>query len=276
MIDIRIMAENDIAFAVSMTDMERWGYLATDFGRLISLEPKGCFVAWQENTPVGIVTTSSYGSYAFIGTLIVNKSYRGAKIGEALMINSIDYLGKRGVTTIELDGVFEALSLYRRLGFKDKYFSYRFNTIAEKGDGEPQRFEPSMLADLIVFDKNMTGLERERYLTAFAEDFADSIYILKTDAVHAYAVVRPRAEKRIALGPMVADSLESAERLILPILKKYNGYRIGIGVLEPNRLFIELLRRLKFQHTVPCLRMYLGRRLQYEEHICGIISPEKG
>jgi ribosomal protein S18 acetylase RimI-like enzyme len=276
MIDIRIMSEKDIDFAVSMTDMESWGYLGSDFKRLISLEPKGCFVAWQENTPVGIVTTSSYDNYGFIGTLIVDRPYRDAKIGEALMINSIDYLGKKGVTTIELDGVFEAVSLYRRLGFKDKYFSYRLNKIVEDGEGEPQNFEPSMLDELIAFDREMTGLARERHLIRFAEDFANSIYVIKTDALRTYAVVRPHAEKRITVGPMIADSPESGEKLLLSILNKFNGYRLGLGVPEPNRQFIELLRRLKFQHTVPSLRMYLGRRLNYEEHICCIISPEKG
>lgn len=276
MIDIRIMTKKDIAFAVSMTDMECWGYLASDFKRLIFLESRGCFVAWQEDTPVGIVTTSSYGSYAFIGTLIVDKPYRGTKVGEALMIHSIDYLGKKGVTTIELDGVFEAVSLYRRLGFKDKYFSYRLSKILEGGEGDAQRFEPSMLDELITFDREMTGLARERHLTRFAEDFADSIYIHKNDVIHAYAVVRPSGENRIAIGPMVADSAESGERLLLSILNKYNGYRIGLGVLESNRRFIDFLRRRKFQHTVPSLRMYLGRLLNYEENVYCIISPEKG
>jgi ribosomal protein S18 acetylase RimI-like enzyme len=276
MIDIRIMSEKDIAFAVSMTDIEKWGYLSSDFKRLISLEPKGCFVAWKEDTPVGIVTTSSYEDYGFIGTLIVDKLSRGAKIGGALMVECIDYLGRKGVTTIELDGVFEAVSLYRRLGFKDKYFSYRLSKIVESGKGDPQRFEPSMLDELVAFDRKMTGLARERHLVRFARDFSDSIYVNKPDAMRAYAVARPRGENSVAIGPMIADSPESGGKLLLSILARYKGYRLGLGVPEPNRRFVEFLRRLEFQHTVPSLRMYLGRRLNYEEHMCCIISPEKG
>jgi len=276
MIDIRVMTDKDIDFGLKMTDMEKWGYLRSDFERLIYFEPKGCFIAYQDNVPVGLVTTSSYGDYAFLGTLIVDKPYRGAKIGQMLMEHSIDYLREKGVATIELDGVFQAVPLYRRVGFKDKYLSYRLTKIVEGRNHSLERFQPEMLDELIVFDKCMTGLERERYLARFAEDFCKSIYICKIDGLKAYAIVRPRAEKRVTVGPMVSENSGYAEMLLHSIMAKYSGYMINLGVLETNRAFVELLRCLGFIYNDPCLRMYLGEYRDYERHIYGIISAEKG
>ena len=129
-----------------------------------------------------------------------------------------------------------------------------------------------------VLDSIRMGLEqlKSEYNVICVDSGRKCIDLLKNDMIQAYAVVRPQTEDRAAIGPMVADKYESAEKLLLSLLKKYNGYRIGMGVPETNRRFIELLRRMNFQHSVPSLRMYQGRRLNYEEHICCIISPEKG
>ena len=124
-ISMSTMTESDIAFATEMTDREKWGYLQEDFRRLIYFEPDGCFVARMHGKNIGMVTTPSYGDYAFLGCLIVKDEFRGVGIGASLMNEAIDYLNKKGVQTIELDSVFPALSLYRPLGFKDKYLSLR-------------------------------------------------------------------------------------------------------------------------------------------------------
>ncbi|MBD3218560.1 MAG: GNAT family N-acetyltransferase, partial [candidate division Zixibacteria bacterium] len=74
--------------------------------------------------------TSRYEDYAFMGPVIVKEEFRGDGIGEKLMALGMDHLKSRGVNSIELDAVFLAMSLYRRLGFKDKHFSYRFRKVS--------------------------------------------------------------------------------------------------------------------------------------------------
>ena len=80
-ISMSIMTESDIAFAIEMTDREKWGYLQEDFRRLIYFEPGGCFVARTHGKNIGMVTTTSYRDYAFLGCLIVREEFRGAGIG---------------------------------------------------------------------------------------------------------------------------------------------------------------------------------------------------
>lgn len=128
------MMEDDIKFATKLTLYEKWGYKEKDLRRLIYFEPEGCFIAWKNEERVGMVTTTSYGDYAFLGCLIVRKEERGGELGTKLMEHAINVLKKKGVKTIELDGVFPAVSLYRRLKLKDKYLSLRFMRKATGGN----------------------------------------------------------------------------------------------------------------------------------------------
>jgi ribosomal protein S18 acetylase RimI-like enzyme len=127
MIDISLMTEADIPFAVEMTTIEGWGHSAADFERLLFLAPEGCFVAGSGGRRLGMITTTRHGDFAFLACLIVREEARRQGIGRQLLRRAISYLESVGVTSMELDGVFKAAPLYRRVGFKDKYLSLRLH-----------------------------------------------------------------------------------------------------------------------------------------------------
>ena len=121
--NIRTMTRDDLRYMADLAREENWGNGLTDYNRLYDLEPEGCFVAENDDHPVGTITSIVYNSYAFLASLIVDKKERGKGVGTALMKIAMSYLQSKGVPTIELDGVLEAAPLYRRLGFQDKYLS---------------------------------------------------------------------------------------------------------------------------------------------------------
>ena len=276
MIKISVMGEKDIAFAYHLANEEKWGYLEKDFRRLIYFEPEGCFVALKDKEKVGMVTTTSYKDYAFLGCLIVRKDERGKGIGETLMNHAINYLINKGIKTIELDGVFFAVSLYRRLGFKDKYLSLRFKGKGENNYNKALPYDPQMANEIVNFDKEKTGLSRERIIRKFLEEFRNSVYIIKKKNISAYAIVRSRAEEHFTIGPLIAENQEVAEVLLCSIMAKYTKKILTIGVPEINQDSIRMLLRNGFNYIEPSLRMYLGERKNYEKNLFGIIAPEKG
>lgn len=277
MLEISVMTgDDDIAFATEMTDVEQWGYLPSDFKRLIEFEPEGCFIGRVDGAPVGIVTSTSYDNFAFIGSLIVKKDSRGGGIGEKLMNTAIDYLTGRGVKTIELDGVFAAASLYRRLGFMDKYLSLRFAREASDDYGELYPCPPELEQDIINFDRQATGLNRGRILSCYFKNKSVSYYAVKEETLRAYALVRKRAGGVFAIGPLVADDRMYAESLLLSLLKKYGTRNLEIGVPALNPEIIDLLLENGFRYNLPSLRMYRGPRVDYERNVYGIFSAEKG
>ena len=276
MLNITTMTEDDIAFAVKMTDIERWGYLPDDFKKLMLFEPKGCFVAFKDDRPVGMVTTTSYDKYAFIGSLIVARGTRKEGIGEKLMQTAIDYLEGKGVTTIELDGVFAAASLYRRLGFKDKYLSLRFSREVSKEYGELFSCPRELEGEIVDFDRKAIGLNRARLLSAYFNEDGYSIYAIRENEIKAYILIRKRAGGVFAIGPLVASDQMYAETLLLSVLKKYGPRKLLTGVPAINRGMISLLIENGFIYNMPSLRMYRGPRVEYEENVYCIFSAEKG
>ena len=270
------MTEADLAFAVKCTDIENWGYLPDDFRRLMLFQPGGCFVARSTGRQIGIVTTTGYGRYAFVGSLIVLKKYRGVGAGELLMRRAIDHLEARGVRTIELDGVFEAVSLYRRLGFVDKYHSLRFHRLPQKMTGRAPSVRVPSLEELLTYDKSRTSISRGHILEHYYRHSDQSFFATGAKAMCGYVLVRPTAANHIALGPMVADDLKSCRTLMRAVLARYAHRSIGMGVPEGNGEMIDLVRGLGFRSLAPSLRMYRGRRKDYEKYIRSILSPEKG
>ena len=276
MLNITTMTEDDIAFAVKMTDIERWGYLPDDFKKLMLFEPMGCFVAYKDDRPVGMVTTTSYDKYAFIGSLIVARGTRKEGIGEKLMQTAIDYLEGKGVTTIELDGVFAAASLYRRLGFKDKYLSLRFSREVSKEYGELFSCPRELEGEIVDFDRKAIGLNRARLLSAYFNEDGYSIYAIRENEIKAYILIRKRAGGVFAIGPLVASDQMYAETLLLSVLKKYGPRKLLTGVPAINRGMVSLLIENGFIYNIPSLRMYRGPRVEYEENVYCIFSAEKG
>ncbi len=271
------MTEADIGFAVSMTDYERWAYLEDDFKRLIKLSPEGCFVAWENDKRIGMITSVTYADYAFLGCLIVRKEYRGRKIGEALIHRAIDHLHGRSVRCIELDGVFSAASLYRRLGFKDKYLSLRFARYPS-GRAE-QKKEPAGSCspeELTSFDFAQTGINRKELLNCYFPEFANSLYVTGNNRLTGYAFVTPRKGGFLKIGPMVTKNKKSAGQILSDILKDYGGGTIVIGVPAVNTAATTIMLRMGFIHGPPALRMYLGEKRDYETSIYGIAAADKG
>jgi GNAT superfamily N-acetyltransferase len=276
MLEITRMTHHDIPFTVRLVDGEGWGHAAADLARLLDFEPSGCFLARWNRRRVGMVTTTSFGAFAFLGMLIVRPGARGRGIGAALLATAIDYLRDKGVRTIELDGVFAAAPLYRRLGFKDKYLSLRVYLPAARGRATRVPLAQEYIEDIIALDRTSTGLDRERVIRRLIDDYNGSFCLIKKGKLLAYAVAKPRASGFVTLGPFLAQNRNAAASLISGIQAKHKGRKIVLGVPEIHREAVDMFSRKGYLHSEPSLRMYLGSRRNYEKDIYGIIAPEKG
>jgi ribosomal protein S18 acetylase RimI-like enzyme len=270
------MTESDVPFAVSLTDQEGWGHTAADFSRLMRLEPEGCFLARENDQPVGMITSTRHGDYAFLGDLIVRPGDRGHGIGAALMTHAVAYLQSHGVRTIELDGVFAAVSLYRRLGFRDKYLSLRFRRERSFVEAKTVPRGSCTIDELIAYDRARTGLDRGQVLTQFMHEFSDHLFVDRTRDIEGYAFLRAAADGLLNIGPLVADRADTAASLLSAIIAACGGHNLGIGIPEINRAGVALLRRHGFLYRPPSLRMSMGERQGYESSTYAICSPEKG
>lgn len=266
-------------FAKSLTDVEEWGHQASDFERLIELDPAGCFVAWDKEERVGIATTISYNEFAFLGNVIVKKEKRGQNIGPALMHHALCYLERRSMKTIELDGVMPAVAMYRSLGFRDKYRSLRFMrkaTDENHGTAGGSLSCPQPAVTIASFDHQMTGIQRTRLIANLVNDFPNSAFCIGERNLRAYAIVRERANHTFAIGPIVAEDTVVFAELISEILKRYRTRTMTVGIPEVNTDGVKVLLHNGFTYCAPSMRMYRGSRINYEKHVYGIASADIG
>ncbi len=280
MLEIRTMTAADIDFAVSLTDRENWGNVASDFTRLTALEPGGCFVAWDTGERIGMITTTTYGDYAFMGSLIVRPDRRRRGTGESLMRRAMEYLHQKNIACIELDATPAGVPLYRRLGFRDKYASLR---LWRPADGSPSSRESSSsghnsaeTVDIVTaIDRRLTGLDRSRLLARLIEEFSGSA-IMDASSPHGYALVYPRSGNRLHLGPLIAADESTAEAILDIVLQSHGSYEIDVGVPETRSAPAQIFLDRGFRFYPPSLRMYRGQERRYETHVYAIVSAEKG
>jgi GNAT superfamily N-acetyltransferase len=278
-IEIRGMDREDVAFARSLTDIERWGHLDEDFQRFLDLNPGGCFVACEHRKRLGIVTSMIHGDHAFLGNLIVRKDARARGVGLRLMERVIAWLDGKGVQTIELDGVFRAVETYRIMGFRDKYLSLRFMRPAAKR----QRITPAQevcrapdVARILQYDRERVKIDRSMFLAHLLKGHPDTTYTVDRQGMSAYAVTRTRATSYIHIGPLVADNAENASILLSFICTEHAESDLTIGVPGVNTSALGVVLQRGFVHRPPSLRMYRGERVDYEDSVHGIISADVG
>lgn len=273
------MTVADIPFALQMTDNEGWGMIREEFLRLSEYSPHGCFIAWDDDRPVGLICSVRYDDFAFLGTLIVRPDCRGRKIGEALMRHAIDYLHGLGVATIELDGVFAAVPLYRRFGFRDKYLSLRFRRPPDSLPGQDRNRKTTRQLgkrELLRLDSALVPYKRSFLLSSYYDAFSPSLVAADKNTDPGYAFVRPLPGNVGAIGPFVTEKAKSAKTILREIVGRYGRMTLAIGIPDINRTGVRLFRSNGFFHTIPSLRMYMGRRLDYEKAVFGIAGPYLG
>ncbi|UCD17320.1 MAG: GNAT family N-acetyltransferase, partial [Candidatus Zixiibacteriota bacterium] len=231
--EISLMTEADIPFAVKLAQVEQWGNCDADYRRLLLFEPDGCFIAREKGKSVGIITTISYGDYAFLASLIVVKQKRGRGIGAELIKRAIYYLHAKGIDNIELDSEIRAVPLYRRMAFKDKYLSLRFLRPAQNSCIAKSLVPPRpAVGRIVAFDHDLTGINRERVIRRFCEEFADSVFVVGEKEISAYAVVRPGDGGLCHIGPAVGRGCDSLNVLLDRIIQRFPDCALKIGVPE--------------------------------------------
>ena len=280
MSDIKIMAGNDIDFATGLTNIEKWANSKADFERLIKLDPNGNFVAWENDRRVGIVTTVSFGKLAVVGNLIVSDKYRGRGIGRPLIEHALKYLkGQKDISTIELDGDFPAVELYRKLGFRDKYFSFRFcRKPADCSGGKIGAgiVEPIKIIEIDNKLIDVLRVSRAKFLAEFISLHNGQVYVTGGNGIGSYSVARKCFGDYYIIGPTMAKTAKDAESLIKSVIENYSSEIVYAGVPEINRDAVDIMLNNDFNYEQPSLRMYLGEKINYEKNIYTIISGDVG
>ena len=279
MITFRVMKPTDLSFFMQLMDMVGWGMVPQDYERILRFSPEGCFIASENNKDLGMVATTNYGDIAWIGNLVVLPETRGRGIGGALMQHAIDYLVQTGTKAIRLDGVQAAVPLYRRLGFRDEYWSLRYTGTATHHETDCTPMKPKDLDAVSKLDKQVFKDDRRHVLEYFYSLYPEYCYTSwENDKLVGYIMAKEGASNT-KIGPWIAEPEHNcAQKLLYAVMNQSVGEEIWVGTPEGNKHSIAMLEKLGFVSHPSSLRMCYGDCSIREnvEYTYGLGGPDKG
>jgi predicted N-acetyltransferase YhbS len=273
-VEIRQLTSRDMAAILRLRDAAGWNQTERDIGRLLALEPDGCFAACIDGQVVGTTTTTTYGNQlAWIGMVLVDAEYRRRRIATALMEVALDYLKRRGMVTIKLDASAAGRPVYERLGFESESIVERWGGAppAPSAPGERGRWE-----DIAAFDRVAIGADRGALLRMLIADGGPPCIAKIGDELAGYALARPGARAGY-IGPVVVRDTTVAQRLI-PVAA--TGLGNGPVVIDVDPSFpgaTDLILRFGFARQREFVRMRLGPAIALRSaRVFAIAGPAVG
>lgn len=255
---------------------------------IIRFNPDGCFALVDDDSVIGMITSTAYQHTGWLGWLFVLERYRHHGLGEKLMRRAMDHLQSEGMETILLEADTKAVSLYRRLGFVEQFHTRHF-TLAEDdfesvtvGPVEVRPAKTSDLPSVAAFDREYFHEDRRALFEivfgnpnfrGFVAQFNGSIvgYLFITEATDNQQV-----------SPMVVDlsheSSVSAERALISAAFGACAKPLYFRLPMLTEGYSDRLRSLGARPIdYRTVRMYLGREYKPErEGVLSLGCPGKG
>jgi GNAT superfamily N-acetyltransferase len=281
MMKLGLLHSGDLDVALALGAEEGWNQSAADWGRLIRLEPSGCFAARNAGHLVGTVTTTVYGrAMAWIGMMIVHAEFRRQGIGAGLMELALDHVRDLGIASVKLDATQAGRPLYESLGFRAEAEMERWQGVAHPG-GSPYPQPPSNESPRMPFglDEAAYSADRSRLLELLvAEGLGEPLVVESGHGVPlGYALAR-QGRTAAYIGPLVATTAAAGEQLLDGMLARLTGDEVCLdlhrgGLLEPGMLAVRGLSRRR-----GLARMHHGLRSEAgtARSICASAGPEFG
>jgi ribosomal protein S18 acetylase RimI-like enzyme len=247
---IRRLENSDLPAVMRLKEAAGWNQTEDDWGRLLLIEPEGCFGLEQDGVLAATATAVTYGAdLAWIGMVLTLPEFRGRGFARGLMEHAVAFAESRGVAAIALDATDMGIALYRQFGFLPSGIVERWQRLsgaATATNADLRSWEPA--ADL---DRAAFGTDRSRLLESLAASGAASLPGL------GYAMGRP-GSKAAYFGPCVAAHSEVCERLLGWFLARHASEAVYWDVLQSNREAAALASRYGFTPVRTLTRMFRG------------------
>jgi len=275
--EIRAMERGDIGEVRALTESEDWGFDESDFTRILDIFPGGSFVAEEGGEIIGVVTTSSYASTGWIGTVIVDSCHRTRGIGKALVERGILHIedgGLRSTLLYSYDGLED---FYRAFGFRslDRYVAYRGIIRATSRKTRAEVLETEDMPDLLRLDRYSFGDDRSELLARMRSEFPEACHVLKSqEEIIGYSMAQI-SDRLTNVGPAICIG-PRCEALMLE--------SVGL-LLEGREVFLAtkkgknetLMRQIGLEPSFEVTRMVRGQEPEGNpETVLAICGLEKG
>ena len=274
------LGPGDLDDALALSTAEGWNQTAADWGRLLRLDPDGCFAARDGSRLVGTVTTVTYGrDLAWIGMMVVHPDFRGRGLGAALMEHALGHAHALGVACVKLDATPAGRPLYESLGFEAETEMERWQGVA-RSDARPGPAPRPLdaLRALLALDRSAFGVDRSAVLGRLATEGAAEPLVEPAGGVPAGCALARRGRAAAYLGPLIATNADTARRLLDGMLARLDGQEVCLDLHRGGRLEPDALAARGLSKRRVLVRMARGARSAAgtSPAICASAGPELG
>ena len=261
-IEVRQMKETDLSAAMEIKDAEGWNQTLEDWQFFLNQDPYLCVVATHEQKTIATVTAVGYESkLAWIGMMLVRNDFRGLGIGKLLMENILKKLA--GFPAIKLDATPAGLPLYEKIGFVREYSILRSvcPAVSVETENRPEKNRlrpvlPEHLEAIANYDKGIFGINRKVVLAYLMTRSSESAWLAEDgQTIKGYLLGRP-GSNYFQLGPLVADSTETAIQLLQQALTKHQGQPVVVDLISGKDVLLNWLQLRGFTVRRELTRMY--------------------
>lgn len=246
---IRLLRPCDIGVALRLTRTAGWNQVQSDWQRLLSLEPEGCFTLESGGHLSATTTVLCYGrDLAWVGMVLTNPEFRRRGFAEALIAKALEFVESRSVATVKLDATEFGSDLYRKFGFVEECEIQRW----QRAPGPVEVGELLPYSPDASYDRARFGADRRELLAGLAELGAASL------PSEGYAMGRP-GFLAAYFGPCLANSPAAARRLLRWFLANHAGENVFWDLFPANQEAVRIAQEFGFIPVRRLLRMALSR-----------------
>jgi GNAT superfamily N-acetyltransferase/type III secretion system FlhB-like substrate exporter len=265
MLHVESMTREDFEFAVNLANTMNWDMAEEDFDFNIKLEPRGCFILFENSERIGIVTTISFGTVGWFGNLIVSENHRSKGAGALLARYAIRYLEAKKVKTVGLYSYVNAAPFYRKLGFKDdsEFIVLRGNGRSSKGISRARQALTSEVDKIVELDSRCLSFPRAKLLKTLLLAPSNFAYVaVENKNIVRYAIAKVY-DGTAQIGPVVCaeGQGEMAIDIVRAIIDRLKSSEITICIPERKKIFLDALIQLGFRVDFRVIRMFYGEHL---------------
>ncbi len=257
-------ATNDVVMAAYNVLQSRKDALRS----YLTFQSAGSFVVKDNDTVVGFGGVLDYGPFAYVGLMSVLPTAQKRGIGQLLMERLRAWLEARHCPTALLDATPVGEPVYRRNGFleDDQTVVWQQNEHILLPHhlplGVSQLTEVEIQA-LIQFDAPQFGADRREVLSAYSVRYPNRVLVIH-DAdgrISGYVIAQS-----YVIGPMVAQTKEDAERLLVHALALPFESKPSVFVSAQHTDAPHLLTRYGFAQQRTLSHMWMGKHIARNRH----------
>jgi len=280
---LRSIQSSDIEACMLLSTAEGWNQTEDDWKLLVNNPQNTCLLAEDGNQIVGSATAMNYSNVvAWIGMVLVNKSFRGRGISKMLLSDLLNQL--HSCRSVKLDATPAGRPVYEKYGFRDEYVIHRMTNLSMdffqpiKSEIIAEPILSTDVPEVIALDGLFFGAERSLLVKSLIDEHPEKCWCVKKDGrITAFALGRRRTRYH-HLGPVSASTLEETRVLISHCLLLLVGRPVVLDILSDKKELFDWLESAGFTSQRYFVRMYMGTnpfpgKIENQYLICG---PEFG